>query len=110
MKNPNQVLEYILTRLDDTTDTQFAESITATLTDLVSAAVSKLAVVETVVDPTTDEKKTIESLVGSKFPTVAEFSYIRNKNLLGGIRIRVADQLLDNSLSSHLDALQNSLT
>ena len=72
----------------------------------------KIGVVEvrTPVELTADEKKKVEDRVleVTDFASL-EMNYKLDKSLLGGMVIRIGDQVLDNSIRSKLDAMSRQL-
>ncbi len=73
----------------------------------------KIGVVEvkTPVELNSDDKKRVESriLEVTDFASL-EMNYIVDKALLGGMVIRIGDQVLDNSIKSKLDAMSRQLS
>ena len=72
----------------------------------------KIGVVEvsTPAELTSDEKKKVEARVleVTDFASL-EMNYVVEKSLLGGMVIRIGDQVLDNSIRSKLDAMGRQL-
>ena len=72
----------------------------------------KIGVVEvrTPIELTSDEKKKVEARVleVTDFASL-EMNYKLDKSLLGGMVIRIGDQVLDNSIRSKLDAMGRQL-
>jgi len=65
-----------------------------------------LASIESAVELTAEVKKNVESSLSSKYNRTLSFSYTTNPELLGGVKIRVGDDLIDNSVQAKIEKLQ----
>ena len=69
-----------------------------------------LATVETVVSMTTAEKKSLSAKLQTVFKRPITVDNRLNKNILGGMLIRVGDQVVDVTLQTRLSSLQEKLS
>lgn len=69
-----------------------------------------LAHVRSAVALNADEKKTLEENLGKRFGANLEAEYDVDPSLLGGVVVRVGDDVIDGSLAGKLSVLRNRLT
>lgn len=69
-----------------------------------------MAKVESAVELTLEEKTAIRSLVAKLLDHPVELESTVNPKLLGGVKIAVADWILDTSLRSRLDRMAHAIT
>jgi len=65
-----------------------------------------LATIESAVELAADVKKGIEDSLTAKYNRTLSFTYQITPELLGGVKIRVGDDLIDNSVQAKIDKLQ----
>jgi len=69
---------------------------------------SRRALIESAVDLDTPSRVTIEKNLSAQYGDQLTYSYRTDASLLGGIRIRVGNDVLDGSVKSRLDRLADA--
>jgi F-type H+-transporting ATPase subunit delta len=70
---------------------------------------ARIARVTSAVQLNDAEKRKLESKLSAKFGSDAEFEYVVNPEVLGGVVVRVGDKVLDGSVAGKLAALKEQL-
>ncbi|MCL5951508.1 MAG: ATP synthase F1 subunit delta [Chloroflexi bacterium] len=68
-----------------------------------------VARVKTAIVLTDDEKRALEGKMRGRFGADTEFEYVVDSSILGGVIVRLGDQLIDGSVASKLNALREKL-
>lgn len=114
MSNSNidqQILEEASRLLSHETE---ADAFVVELQNSITSAVAKTngdqtGVVESAVELQTEEKKQIETLLQKALQHPVTLSYQVNKAVLGGVKIRVGDWVLDATLARNLNKMRDAL-
>jgi F-type H+-transporting ATPase subunit delta len=68
-----------------------------------------LAVVETTIDLTNEEKKQLEKIIEENVQKEVTFEYHINLDLVGGMRVTVGDWIMNTSLSTQLENMKENI-
>jgi F-type H+-transporting ATPase subunit delta len=69
----------------------------------------RLAHVTTAVPLAAKERKGIENALAARFDGELEFEFLVDKSILGGVVVRVGDEIIDDSIAAKLAALRESV-
>lgn len=90
--------------------TQMLEDIAASLSEVASGRIGpQKAEITSAVELSDQEKEALRKKLSEQYGDNLIFSFHVNEELLGGLRVRVGDRLIDNSIASRLSALRESL-
>lgn len=68
-----------------------------------------VAEVTTAIELTEEEKKTVEEMIHKKFGPKVTTTFLINKEIIGGIRIKIGDMLIDRSFQKMLDKIEEKI-
>jgi ATP synthase F1 delta subunit len=81
------------------------------LTDAASGQASPIkAEITSAVELSADEQEQIRRSLAKQYGEGLVFAFEVDPSLLGGLRVRVGDRLMDNSVASRLSKLRESIT
>lgn len=69
---------------------------------------SKQVTVESATDLADDDRQRVEASLNQKYGDGLNYSYLVNADLLGGLKVRVGDDVFDGSVQGRLERLANS--
>src|SRR5258708_7090898 len=79
------------------------------LGDMLRGGDQSAAQITSAVALTDAEKREIEAKLQAKFGRALSFAYTVDRSLLGGVMAKVGDKIIDGSLATKLNAMQESL-
>jgi F-type H+-transporting ATPase subunit delta len=107
---PNEIKNLLMVMLQDGSLDQLAD-VGAALTRTVSGQQAPTkAEISSAVELSAQEKESIRQSLAKQFGGELTFTFDVDPSLLGGLRVRVGDRLIDTSVASRLTALRESLT
>ena len=92
-------------------DLNLLSEVSSSLTQLVSGNAAPIkAEITSAVELSDEEKQKLQQALSAEHGEGVTFSFNVNPALMGGLRVRVGDRLIDTSVASRLSALRESLT
>ncbi len=92
-------------------DLNLLSEVSTSLTQLVSGNAAPIkAEITSAVELSDEEKQKLQQVLSAEHGEGVTFSFSVNPALMGGLRVRVGDRLIDTSVASRLSALRESLT
>ncbi len=96
-------------QLQATHDPNLQRDVLRQLDEMLRGGDQSMAQITSAVALTPDERRAIEQKLGAKFGRDLTFEYRTDPSLLGGIVAKVGDKIIDGSLASRLNAMQEML-
>jgi F-type H+-transporting ATPase subunit delta len=116
MSNPNQpeaiaqsLYHAAVKELSAAHDPALQHEVLKQLEEMIRGGDQGAALITSAVELTADEKPVLESKLRAKFARLLTFEYRVDPSLLGGVVAKVGDKIIDGSLASKLNALQEVL-
>lgn len=107
--NKTLLLQQLLNRLENKPDDRLMTSLQNSLLEAVEAGDKKIAFVETAVALNPSESDQLTRIITTKFPSVEDFDFSVNPQVLAGIRIRIGDELIDDTAETALDLMKKTV-
>jgi F-type H+-transporting ATPase subunit delta len=108
MINHSNQLTAILDQLSHNPDPEFVASLETALINSIDQKNQSSAIVETAIPLSNDDERQLRSLVSKRFPSSKSVSFIVDTAILGGVRIRLGDEVIDFSLISQINKLKST--
>lgn len=90
-------------------DPQMQREVLKQLDEMLRMGDQSAAQISSAVALTADEKRALEAKLQAKFGRALSFEYTVDPSLLGGVVAKVGDKIIDGSLASKLNAMQEAL-
>ncbi|GIV74872.1 MULTISPECIES: ATP synthase F1 subunit delta [Caldilinea] len=100
----------LLKVMADAGDLNLVEDVAARVAQVASGKAEAVKVeITSAIELTDDEKEQLRKRLTEEYGTGLIFSFSVDPSLMGGLRVRVGDRLIDNSIASRLAALRESI-
>ncbi len=116
MSNPNDstavaqaIYQATMKELSSAHDETLQREVLKQLDQMLRTGEQNIAHLSSAIELTADEKRTLENKLRAKFGRELAFEYKVDPSLLGGVVAKVGDKIIDGSLASKLNALQEAL-
>jgi F-type H+-transporting ATPase subunit delta len=116
MSNPNEpealaqsLYHAVVRELSATHDPALQHEVLKQLEGMIRGGDQSAALISSAVELTADEKRALESKLNAKFARPLTFEYKVDPSLLGGVVAKVGDKIIDGSLASKLNVLEETL-
>src|SRR5947209_1460859 len=116
MSNPNaseamahSIYQAAVKELQAAHDPMLQHDVLRQLGDMLRGGDQSTAHVSSAVPLTDEERRALEPKLQAKFDRTLTFEYTVNPALLGGVVVKVGDKIIDGSLASKLNAMQEAL-
>jgi F-type H+-transporting ATPase subunit delta len=116
MSNPNQpaavahaIYQATVKELSASHDPQLQREVLKQLDEMLKTGDQSAAEITSAVELTADERRALEARLRAKFGRELSFEYKVDAALLGGVVAKVGDKIIDGSLATKLNAMQEVL-
>jgi len=116
MSNPNDsttmahaIYQATVNELSAAHDPTLRHDVMQHLGDMLRGGDQSAAHITSAVALTADERRALEAKLQAKFGRALSFEYAVDPSLLGGVMAKVGDKIIDGSLATKLNAMQETL-